>query len=125
MNVVDSSAWLEYIDGGTGAKAFAPTIEDVEHLVVPSIVIYEVYRRMLRDRGMRAALRSVGGMSQGLVVDLDTELALSAAALGRVHGLPLADSVIYAVARRLSATLWTQDKDFEGLEGVRYVPRKN
>ena len=123
MNVVDSSAWLEYIDGGPNAKVFAPAIEDVDRLVVPSIVIYEVYRRMLRDRGVKPALEAAGGMSQGLVVSLDTELALIAAALGQEHRLPLADSVIYAVARRMTATVWTQDEDFEGLDGVRYVPK--
>lgn len=123
MNVVDSSAWLEYIDGGPNAKDFAPAIEDVEQLVVPTIVICEVYRRMLRDGGIKPALEAVAGMSQGLVVNLDTELALSAAALGLEHKLPLADSVIYAAARRASATVWTQDEDFDGLDGVRYVPR--
>jgi predicted nucleic acid-binding protein len=123
VNIVDSSAWLEYIDGGANAKVFAPAIEDVEQLVVPSIVIYEVYRRMLRDRGVKPALEAVGGMSQGIVVNLDTELALIAAALGLEHRLPLADSVIYAVARRMGATVWTQDEDFDGLDGVRYVKR--
>lgn len=123
MNVVDSSAWLEYIDGGPNAKDFAPAIEDVEQLAVPTIVIYEVHRRMLRDRGFKPAIEAVGGMSQGLVVNLDTELALLAAALGQEHRLPLAESVIYAAARRLGATVWTQDEHFEGLDDVRYVPK--
>ncbi len=124
MNVVDSSAWLEYIEGGWNAANFAPAIEDVENLVVPSIVIYEVHRRMLRERGLKAAMETVGGMTQGEVVDLDRDLALVAAGIGQELELPLADSVIYAVARTRGATLWTEDEDFDGLDGVRYFPRK-
>ena len=37
--------------------------------------------------------------------------------------LPLANSVIYATARRFDATLWTQGKDFERLNAVRYFAK--
>ena len=42
---------------------------------------------------------------------------------GLETSLPLADSVILATARAHEATLWTQDADFEGIEGVRYFGR--
>ena len=64
---------------------------------------------------------AVALMYQGRVVDLDSSLALAAARLSIVESLPLADSVILATARAVRATLWTQDADFEGREGVRYV----
>jgi predicted nucleic acid-binding protein len=123
MNVVDSSGWLEYFADGQNAAFFAAAIEDGGSLIVPTISLLEVFKRILQQRGDTAALRAVALMRQGRVVDLDSELALSAATLGHAHRLPLADSVIYATARKHAATLWTQDADFEGLDGVRFVAR--
>lgn len=120
MNVVDSSAWLEYFADGPNAGYFAPAIEATERLVVPSIVLYEVFRRILHQRTEGEALEAAALLQQGRVVDLDAPLALSAAKLGLESKLPLADSVILATARRLDAVLWTQDVDFEGLPGVRF-----
>ncbi len=124
MNVVDSSAWLEFFADGPNAERFAKPITKLTRLVVPSITLLEVFKRILQQRDANAALRAVAAMRQGRVVDLDVEIALSAAKLGHTHKLPLADSVILATVRRYQATLWTQDADFEGLEGVRYFSRK-
>jgi len=98
-NVVDSSGWLEYVDGGPNAQAFEAAILAVERLVVPTICLLEVFKRMLREKGEDAALDVVGQMRQGLVVDLDADLALEAARLGIELKLPLADSAILATAR--------------------------
>lgn len=117
MNVVDSSGWLEYLADTEWAGFFAPAIEDSEHLIVPAISLYEVYKKVLREAGEDAAAQVFSLMSLGRVVDLDSSLALEAAR----HALPLADSIIYATALRHGATLWTQDGHFEGLEGVRYL----
>ena len=123
MNVVDSSGWLEYFADGPNADFFATGIETVPELVVPSISIYEVFKRVLQQRGEGDALQAVAVMQQGLVVDLDAFLALQAARVSADSGLPLADSVILATARAHDATLWTQDSDFAGMEGVRYVEK--
>jgi len=123
MNLVDSSGWLEYLADGANAEFFARAIEDLERLIVPTISLLEVFKRVLQQRSENEALRAVTVMQQGKVVDLDAELALSAAKLGRENRLPLADSVILATARKFGATLWTQDSDFEGLEGVRYAAK--
>ena len=109
--------------GGPNADAFGAAIEDVDRLIVPTICLYEVYRRFRSQRDEPAALDVIGTMMEGRVVDLDSALALTSARLGLEHRLHLADSVIYATARAFDATLWTQDADFEGLEGVRYFPR--
>lgn len=122
-NVVDSSAWLEYIDGGANAQAFEPALLSVDRLVVPSICLLEVFKRMLREKGEDAALDVVSQMRQGLVVDLDADLSLEAARLGVELKLPLADSVILATAHRHDATVWTQDEDFDGMEKVRFFPK--
>ena len=123
MNVVDSSAWLEYFSDGPNAERFAKPITDLTRLVVPSISVLEVFKRILQQRDENAALRAVAAMRQGQVVDLDTELALAAAKLGHVLKLPLADSVMLATARKFNAILWTQDADFESMEGVRYFSK--
>lgn len=57
-------------------------------------------------------------MRQDRVVDLDVEIALSAAKLGLTHKLPFANSLILATVRKHQASIWTQDADFEGLDGV-------
>ncbi len=120
MNVVDSSAWLAYFAGEETADFFAAAIEDAELLVVPAICLYEVFKVILRERGEDDALLAVATMQAGRVVDLDASLALEAAAVGLEEGLALADSVIYAIARKYQATLWTQDAHFAGKPGVQY-----
>jgi predicted nucleic acid-binding protein len=121
MNVVDSSGWLEYFAGARNAAFFARPIEDTSRLVVPTLSLFEVFKRVLQQRGEPLALQAVALMHQGRVVDLDGSLALAAARLSALERLPLADSVILATARSYGATLWTQDADFEGRDGVRYV----
>ena len=122
MNVVDSSAWLAYFADGPNADAFAEPIESPEDLVVPAITVFEVFRRVAQQRGERAALGYAGVLLRSPVVDVTAELAVEAARLGLRLGLPMADSLVLATARAHGATLWTQDADFDGVEGVRYVP---
>lgn len=124
MNVVDSSGWLEFFADGPNAAFFERAILDTDELVVPTISLLEVFKRVLQQRGENAALQAVAQMRQGRVVDLDAELALRAAQTGLSHKLPLADSIMLATARAHDATLWTQDADFEGIEGVRFFPKQ-
>jgi predicted nucleic acid-binding protein len=124
MNVVDSSGWLEYFADGSNADFFAPAIESVSELVVPSISIYEVFKKVLEERGESGGFQAVATMQQGKVVDLDATLALRAAKISAELKLPMADSVMLATAQVHEATLWTQDADFEGMEGVEYVEKK-
>lgn len=120
MNVVDSSAWLEYFAGGPNAKHFAAAIEGTTRLLVPAITLLEVFKRISHQRDDSTALQYIAVMQQGRVVDLDAPLAIHAAVLGLRHKLPVADSIIYATAQAADAVVWTQDSDFERLEGVRY-----
>jgi predicted nucleic acid-binding protein len=105
MNVVDSSAWLEYLADTANADTFAPAIEATAQLLVPVICIYEVYKRVLQQRDDSHALRAVGLMQQGRVVELDASLAIEAATLSVEHRLPMADSLILATAKRYNAEL--------------------
>lgn len=122
MNVVDSSAWLSYLAGDNNADKFATPIEDIENLLIPSITLTEVFKCIMRQRGEDAALQVVAHMQQGKVVELDAALAIDAAVVGLKYKLPLADSIIYATASKLSAVVWTQDADFKALSGVQYFP---
>ena len=120
MNVVDSSAWLEYLAAGPNAAFFADAIENVSELVVPTISIYEVFKRIVQQRSENEALQVVAVMQQGRVSEMDSTVALSAARISIDHRLPMADSVMLATARLNNATLWTQDAHFEGLPQVKY-----
>ena len=119
VNVVDSSGWLEYFADSAHAGLFARAIEKPGKLIVPTISIYEVCKKVRRERGREAAMQAFGLMNRGEVVDLDAGLALEATR----HSLPLADGIIYATALRCQATLWTLDAHFKGLPGVRYFPK--
>lgn len=124
MNVVDSSAWLEYFADGPNAGAFARTIEAVDQLLVPTLTLYEVFKRVCSQRGDDDALRAVAQMEQGKVVPLDRAIALDAARLSIERRLPMADSIILATSETHKATLWTQDADFADVPGVRYVAKR-
>lgn len=123
MNVVDSSGWLEYFAAGPNADFFAPAIEATDELVQPTVGLYEVFRRVLQQRGEGDALQAIALMQQGVVVELTPPLALEAARTSVTLGLPMADSIILATARTFDATLWTQDADFAAVEGVRYIAK--
>lgn len=124
MNVVDSSGWLEYFAEGPNAGFFAPAIEKTLDLIVPSVSLYEVFKRVLQQRGMNDALQAVALMQQGRVVDLDGAIALAAASLSVELSLPMADSMMLATARAHQATFWTQDADFVSIEGVKFIAKK-
>lgn len=120
MHVVDSSAWLAYFADEPNASEFEAIIADSELLVVPTIVLYEVFRVVLREKGEDEAFQVISAMLQGRVVDLDLELSLEAAAVGQREKLAMADSIIYATAVRHEAVLWTQDEHFEGMAQVEF-----
>ena len=120
MNVVDSSGWLEYLAGGPNATFFAPAVEATADLLVPTLSIFEVFKRVLGQRDESLALQAIALMYQGRIVDLSAPLAIDAARLSRRESLPMADSIMLATARAFGATLWTQDADFEAIPDVRY-----
>jgi predicted nucleic acid-binding protein len=124
MNVVDSSGWMEYFANGPNADFFAPAIEDVDSLIVPVICLYEVFKHIFKQRGEQSALEAVAAMMQGRVIDLTATLAFSAARVSVDLGLPMADSMILTIARAQNAVVWTQDSDFDGLDGVQYIKHK-
>jgi predicted nucleic acid-binding protein len=123
MNIVDSSGWLEYFADGPNASFFSRPLQRTADLVVPSLTLYEVFKVVLRQCSESDALQSVALMQQGSVVDLTSNIAILASKMSIDHQLPMADSIILATARVFKATIWTQDSDFNGIDGVQYVAK--
>jgi toxin FitB len=124
MNLVDSCGWLEYLADGPNANFFASVIENSEELLVPTLCILEVFKRVLQQRGEDAALQAAALMQQGQVIDLDSGTAVTAAKIGHEIKLALADAVVVASARIHHAVIWTQDSDLKNIEGVKYVKKR-
>ncbi|EMM78534.1 type II toxin-antitoxin system VapC family toxin [Leptospira santarosai] len=124
MNIVDSSGWLEYFSGTKRSGLFSEAIEKTDKLIVPTISLYEVFKKIYLERDENSALRAIAHMQQGTVIDLDASISIFAAKLSRDRKIPMADSIILATALKYKATLWTQDEDFIGLDRVKYFPKK-
>ncbi len=116
--LIDSSAWLEYLTQGQDAAKFAPFIESRSATLVPTIVLYEVVKILMRECGKIAADRFISEALRRLVVPLDEGLALAAAHISNQTKLAMADAIIYATAQAHQAQLVTGDAAFRGLPGV-------
>ena len=113
----------EYFANGPNAEFFAAPIQDTERLVVPTLSLFEVFKRIAQQRSEGDALQAIAAMQQGTVVELNVPIALDSARLSLSEKMPMADSVMLATAQAHGATLWTQDSDFQGIEGVQYVAK--
>ena len=122
--VVDSSGWIELFTNGPQADRFLPVLEAEHALVIPAISILEVFKWILREHSEAQAIQAAAVMQRGLVVDLDTPLAMAAAQLSHTLRLPMADSIILATARCHQARLYTMDTDFQGLSDVELIPKR-
>ena len=123
MNVIDSTFWLEYFSGTEAGNIVSEIIENIDELIVPAITLYEVFKKLLLETTEDDALFAIAHMKQGYVIDLNAELALSAAKISKDYKLPMADSIIYATNVKFDCTLWTQDKHFINLYSVNYFEK--
>lgn len=123
MKLVDSYGWIEYFSDGPMAKKYAPYIEDVNenNTVTPTVVVYEVYKRLKKEKGEQVALEAYAQITRSKLVPLDEDLALRAADISLKTGLAMADSIIYTTARVYSAEIVTSDRDLKGLDGIRFI----
>jgi predicted nucleic acid-binding protein len=101
----------------------APIIENSGELVVPTITLYEVYKKLLAEKGEEYALDVASYMQTGKVIELNAGLSLAAAQISRKHKLPMADSIIYATALHYSAVVFSCDRHFKDIPGIRYFPK--
>lgn len=120
MNLVDSSGWLEYFTGGENADRFADIIENTEMLIVSTINIYEVYKKVISQKDEDAALEAAAIMQQAKVIEVTSSIAIQAAKFSYIFKMPLANSIIYITARENNAVIWTQDAHFKDMDGIQY-----
>ncbi len=120
MNLVDSSGWIEYLQDTPRADLFATAIEDRNHLLVPTIALFEVHRVLSRSLPADLVNRCLDVMRLGRVLDLTDARAVAASHIAAQHKLAMADAAMYAIALEFGASFWTQDVDYQGLPGVRY-----
>lgn len=120
MNLVDSSGWVEYLQDTPRADLFATAIEDRNHLLVPTIALFEVHRVLSRSLPADLVNRCLDVMRLGRVLDFTDARAVAASHIAAQHKLAMADAAMYAIALEFGASFWTQDVDYQGLPGVRY-----
>ncbi|MDR3001839.1 MAG: type II toxin-antitoxin system VapC family toxin [Fibromonadaceae bacterium] len=123
MNIVDSSLWVEYFLENDIDFSIISAIKDTKRLYVPSICLYEVYKKFLSVNDVEKANLAVDIMQNATIVSITPRIAVFAAKLSKEHKLPMADSVIYATAKIYNAKIYTQDKHFENLEQVHYFAK--
>jgi predicted nucleic acid-binding protein len=124
VKVVDSSGWIEFFTDGPLASQFEPHLADPSRVITPTIVLYEVYKLIRRERGEEAGLVAAAAMERTRLAPLTETVALTAADLSLEHRLAMADAIVYATARLEEAEVVTADVDFRDLPGVLYFPKE-
>jgi len=121
MILVDSNGWIEYFMQGRLADRYAKYIETAEEMILPTIIIYEVYKKLKSQIGEELALEAYTQMLNARVVPLTDDIALKAADISLATGLAMADAIIYATAMNNNAKLVTSDPHLKNLEGVTFI----
>jgi len=124
MIVIDTCGWLEYFTDGPNANFFSTPIRDNSRIIIPTIVLYELWKKISRERGEDEAIDLVAQLKRYQIVPLDENLAISAAKISNERRIAMADSIVYATAKQYNAVLWTQDADFKNFNDVKYVEKK-
>jgi len=123
-HVVDTCGWIEWLTDGVLADKYAPFLESLEDVYVPTSVQFELYKWVKRESSEEQALEVIALTEQGIVTTLDTAISLAAADFSARHKLSFADAIIYATAQQMSVSLITSDDHFEGLPDVEYFSKK-
>jgi len=118
MVIVDSSGWIEYFSSGRRAAAYQKHLKDLRTVITPTIILYEVYKKIKREISEEAALEAVSAMKQSQIVPLTESISLLAADLSIKNALPMADAIVYATAVEMECTVITSDSHFKGLDNV-------
>lgn len=123
MMIIDSCGWLEWFADGGLADSYKPYLEQRDQIIVPAIIIYEVYKILKRRTSEEKALLAVGYMKQLQVIPIDDTLALAAADISISENLAMADAIIAAVSRSRQCTIITSDSDLKNQPDVIYIPK--
>lgn len=122
MIVIDSFGWIEYFTDGPLADDYEKYLNKPEEIITPSIVVYEVYKKIRRERGQRDALIALDQMKKTKIIPLDDALAAKAADTSLTHGLAMADSIVYTTGLEHKARVITSDADLKDLPEVIFLP---
>jgi predicted nucleic acid-binding protein len=123
--LLDSYGWIEYFAEGKLADRYARYVEQAnkENTITPTIVIYEVYKKIKREKGEEKALEAYAQITRTKIVPLTENLAMKAADVSLKFGLSMADAIVYATAKNEGAKLVTSDEHFKGFEDVEFIDR--
>jgi len=121
MILVDSFGWIEYLAGGQLAERYEEYLTNLAEVITPTIVLYEVYKKLRRERKEEEALLVIAQIMKTRIVPLSEEISLLAAEISLKHALPMADAIVYATAMKEACPVVTSDPHFKGLEDVIYL----
>lgn len=124
MVIVDSCGWLEWFTDGKLADSYKDYLADADNLLLPAVILYEVYKILKREASEEKALLAVGYMKNALVIPLDDTLALASADIALQEKLAMADAIIVAVSRARGCRIITSDADLKDLDNVDYLEKK-
>lgn len=123
MVIVDSCGWLEWFTNGELAGKYEKYLVDQDNILMPAIILYEVYKILKREVGEEKALLAAGYMKNSTVIPLDETLALAAADIALQDNRDMADAIIVAAARANNCRIITSDADLKDQPGVKYLPK--
>jgi len=123
--LIDSYGWIEYFAEGPLADSYAPSIEkaNVENTITPTIVVYEVYRKIKNTKGEQKALEAYAQISRTKIIELNSPLSLEAADISLTTKLGMADSIIVATAKTYNAEIITSDKHLKNIKAVKFISK--
>ena len=120
MIIVDSSCWIEYLMNTEIGANIASIIENADELIVPTIILYEVYKKLSAEKDEEYAKDVISYMQTATIIELNADLSLAAADISIKYKLPMADSIIYATSLQYSAVIYSCDIHFKNLPNVQY-----
>jgi toxin FitB len=123
LHVVDSSGWIEFFLGGANGAHFRGVIVQTKQLIVPSVSLYEVHKKLSATVKPAHLNDCLDVMQLARVIDLTPQRALAASVTAQSHKLAMADAIMYSIALEFKATFWTQDVDYAGLPSVNYLAK--
>ncbi len=121
MIIIDSSGWIEYFTDGPLSAEYAKYLKDFTKIVTPTIILYEVYKKVRKERTEEDALLAVSLISRTSIIPLRESTSLLAADLSLKHSLPMADAIVYATALEENCEVITSDIHFKGLDNVTFI----
>ena len=124
MIIVDSCGWLEWFTDGKLADRYKDYLASQEKLLIPAIIIYEVYKVLKRETTEEKALLVVGYMKNASVIPFDDHLAIAAADIALQEKLAMADAIIVAVSRVHNCRIISSDSDLKNQPNVTYIAKK-